>query len=254
MAITNNREQNGSQGRSAPADISAADDPSRINLNALFFQASVPAKYQNLIAPALAVQKDKLHHEQKEKHDHETELAAVYQREIDRNILKLNIDGEEIEISQGDLRKVMQHRVHDLDEQKRALQKSGKNPEEVKRLDKLIQQYQPVIDDLQKQKADPATMQAVRDLTKQDPELKPAIKAQAALNADTGASMADNKRNSYAAQFFQEQTIAAQPLKEAFAKGAAPVAPATEPPPPAAPVAVERKQQKSVNDFSSFGA
>ena len=247
MAIINDREQNGPRSRSAPADMSA-DDPSNINLNALFFRASVPAKYQALVAPALAIQKEKLQQDQKEKHEHETELSAVYQREIDRNILKFSIDGEDIEISQSDLRKSMQARVEVLEERRQALERSGKNPEESKRLGKLIQQYHPMIDDLENQKADAGTSENVKDLMKEDPEWTATLKTDNTANLVMNSTT--DKRTSFSAQAFDDGTIVAPSLKAAFAKG---TTPDVQPQPEEQPPALNKTQQAAANMTQTLG-
>ncbi len=57
------------------------------------------------------------------------DMAAAYrQQEVDSNIVKLKIDGEDIEISQGDLRNIMSKRVKELEQ--RRVQLGGRPTEE----------------------------------------------------------------------------------------------------------------------------
>ncbi len=67
--------------------------------------------------------------------------AAQRQQEIDSNILKLNIDGEDIEISQGKLRQIMIDRVKKLKEQRDQLERSNGDANEIARVENLLKIY-----------------------------------------------------------------------------------------------------------------
>jgi len=69
-------------------------------------------------------------------------VAAAYnQYVIDSNQLTLNIDGQNIKISQGDLRKSMVNRVKELEAQRAQLAANNGDPSEIAKTDHLLAKY-----------------------------------------------------------------------------------------------------------------
>ena len=243
----------------AAAKFSLADafkQANEVSVASLAFAAFIPPEYEALLANSAAFQAVQAKREEKEKRakeedekEQKAERDALYQMEIDRNILKLNIDGQEVDISQGDLRKIMKTRLDTLEEQRDDLQHSGRNPNELHRLDNLIAEYQPVIVDLQKHKADAKTMAGVQNLMRQDPELAAEVKKQQ-QHAPSENQTANAERKSYAAQHLEAGGITAPPLIAVFAKATAPAAQTQT---PLAPAVMNQRLQKTSDVGASFG-
>jgi hypothetical protein len=224
-----------------------------VSLESLAFQTTVPAEYAALVENSAAFQAMRAQHDEKAKHEHEQEerdakrAAAVYQQEIDRNVLSFDVDGHDIQISQGDLRKIMKARLEALEEQKKELQRTGRNPVELKRVDNLIAEYEPAVDDLQKHKADAATMGTVGDLMRRDGELA----AQIETHSSHEIQQTNEEKTSPSAEHTSPGGSATQPLTVTFSRTAspeiqAPSAPAPQPLP-------EQRQQKANNTVASIG-
>jgi hypothetical protein len=225
-----------------------------VSLESLAFMAFVPAKYQALVANSNASQAIREQHDEKakrekqEEKDHAQRLAA-YQQQIDANVLRLSINGADVDISQGDLRKVMQHRVEELEEQKKELLKNGGNPKELRRVDNLIDEYHPIIDDLQNHKADAATMNAIKEVTKEDPPLAERIQSHYSDGLHVTASAVTERQTSLTAEDFASDTSAKSTLKTSFALHASP----DIPPPAAAPPTLDKSLRKVDNTVQSLG-
>jgi len=229
----------------ATGNLSLADDfrhASEISVAALSFMTNVPAQYQALVANTPAYQAAQKQRDEKAKEEEkQKEHAALvaYQQQIDSNMLHLTIDGTDVEISQGDLRDLMKKRVDALEKEKRELERSGSDPRELRRVNHLIDEYQPVIDDVDQHKADPSTMNAIQDLTKDDSEFASEIKARQA----TAPSPSNDATT-------QQSPTAPPSLKSTFVENAAPT---ISPQPDAVPSPVEQPQKTMKNTAAAVG-
>ncbi len=187
---------------------------SEVSLQSLAFQASVPARYMTLVtnSAASATVKDRHGGGMRSARDEEDdEERDAHQRAIDRNILHLRLRGEDVDISQGDMRKAMEARVAALEERRRELLRSGQNPEEVNRIENLVAAYKPVISEIKTGRASAGTTAAIEDLANRDPGLMTeihAVKAEAVRTPE--------RRASSSAQYFAEGGVAGPSLKAAF--------------------------------------
>lgn len=147
-------------------------------------------------------------------------MAQIRQQEIDSNRLKLNIGGEDVDISQGDLREIMEKRAKDLREQRDQMARSGASASELERMDNLLDQYDTLNGELKDGKADDITLEAVQELAKQDPALAAEIKAFKQPQADIAPSVP------LSADRLATVTGGATALRETFGQSASPTAPA----------------------------
>lgn len=114
--------------------------------------------------------------------------------------------------------------------------RSGASADKLERMDNLIDQYDPLIDDLKNGKADRVTIEAVQELAKQDPELAREIKRANSQNHD----VAQTRTTSFSAEAFATGAVSGSlSLRETFAKGAAPQ---SEPAPESAPSVLPPKR------------
>ena len=198
-----------------------------ISLSALATMTFIPPEYQALVENSVAFQVLKNHQEERSKREererkHAADLAMLHQLEIDNNVLHLSVNGQELDISQGDLRKAMKQRVEELEEERKQLLKKGGDPKELRRINNLLDEYEPVIDDLQNHKADPSTMNAVQDLLKKDPPLAVRIQSQWNDNAHITADKTISKENALTSTDPSTNAPTNLILKDQFAKGASP--------------------------------
>lgn len=195
-----------------------------IDPEALAFRAVLPAKYQAILSNHRAHREALAGDGQREDRERKAEgfisevlSAAERQREIDSNPVSLSINGEDFEIEQGDLRKIMEKRLRELREQRDQMIRSGSGAAEIDAMDDLIERYETTTGKLGEGKADESTVRDVQDLMERDPELANLIKE----NRDTGIDeslSAGATRTSFAAEQFGEG-MAAPPLRSAFADG-----------------------------------
>jgi hypothetical protein len=69
-------------------------------------------------------------------------MAATYnQYEIDNNQLTFNVDGQEIKISQGALRKVLARRIKELEDERAKLMAATNDPDRIAQTDDLLKKY-----------------------------------------------------------------------------------------------------------------
>jgi len=231
-------------------------DTSEVNLESLASMANVPARFMRFLVNSPIYQQLMLQHEARDKeernrqdriHEFANRLAEIHQREIDNNKLTLSVNGKDIEISQGDLRKIMQRRVDELKERQLALSRSGENPEELARITNLIQAYEPVIDETKKGKADAETMADIQELMEKDPQLAAQIERHQIghVNTKTMATETTDRRTSFSAEYFDSGTISGSSLKDKFTQGASPDSlpkPETEAP------AIDEKPKQALNN------
>lgn len=234
-----------------PADLGS------INIDALAFLPNIPAKYRALM-PFLAARQNELaqRHQQEKRERAEqisefaSQISAAAQREIDRNVVSLKIGGKDIDISQGDLRKIMTERAEELKEKRARLERSGGSAEEIRRLDDLIEQYDPLIERLKKGKADPATIAAVQNLAEEDPVLSSEIE-----NHHGNVPVADatqTRRTSYSAAHLDEGAIAGPSIKDSFTRGASPDYQTQPPAPEAQENRVQQPKQNNIYEAAKF--
>lgn len=202
-------------------DSSGMPDAAQVNLAALANMANIPARFQHLIAGLEAWRTAELlqQREQEQKRDRDladlaTDLVEAQQREIDENRVKLNIGGEDVDISQGDLRGIMEKRARELREQRDDMARSGANARDLERMDDLIDHYDPLIEELKNDKADRVTMEAVEELAKRDPPLGARIKDFGGPEIAKGLS----KSASFTSAPSLESRISGSSLKEAFTR------------------------------------
>lgn len=260
MSDVVSNEQKGLPSEDLSARSGMPADFSTVDLNALATMGYVPAKYQALM-PFIAATRDKLEHQlANQTQDHEDsflrrafQAAAEVQRQIDRNMLKLNVDGQDINISQGDLRKIMTNRLEELEKQKKTLEASGANPAALDRINHLIEEYKPAIDETKSGKANAGTMDKIHTLLHDDPTFDQRVKQHGAetINSKTIASDIVDRRTSFSAEYFDAGGANGPTLKGTFANGASPDAK----PAPAAttPVTPEKTAQKVDNAAQSLG-
>lgn len=242
--------------RSAPSDF--PEDTTRPSLEALAFMANIPPKYWHLLNHLPAVEAARLEQEQKREREaafweNALEVMAQQQRQIDENRLRLTIDGADVEISQGDLRKAMTARLDELREQRRAVQRSGRGAGDAQRLDRLIEQYEPLIDRLQKEKADTATLAEIQELAKKDPPLCGQIQMFSNERVAVVAISEQQRRVSYATANLDQGGISAFKLREPFARSASPEGLALATAPAVTRPAVENQQQDQRTPFATAG-
>ena len=224
----------------------------QVSLESLAFMTNVPPEYEALVANSFASQAIRAQRDEKTKEDEQekksaVELAAEYQRELDENMLSLNIDGEDIQISQGDLRKAMQKRVEELEEQKKELEKNGGSPEQISKVEGLIGDYNSATTDSENKPLDP---KAVQHLIEEDPTWAEELKNKPPASQSAENVVSGNRRSSFSDDAFNGDGIAAAPLKPVFANSASPN------PPPTAPIpapTLEKQQQNLNNALQSAG-
>jgi hypothetical protein len=238
------------RGNFALADLVTARNG--VSLASLAFQTTVPAQFAALLSSAPGFQAMRLRQEHRDRRAEEDRAAkhAVSQRAIDRNMLTLRLGGEDIEISQGDMRRAMEARVSALEERRRHLLQSGYNPEEVERIEKLTASYKPVINNLKTERASAATTAAIEDLAKRDPGLMTEINA-VKMEAARGAE----RRVSFSAAHFSGSGIAAPVIKDVFGKAASLPVPGEAVPTPSSPLppSSPKGQQDVKNTLQSLG-
>ena len=234
-----------------PADLGS------VNIDALAFLPNIPAKYRALMPFLAARQNELTQKHQQEKRDRAeqisefaSQISAATQREIDSHVLKFSVDGVDIEMSQGELRKSMERRVDVLKDRIKTLRRSGENPEELHRMENLVQAYGPAIEKAKKGGDDEGTINAAKDLMRQDPEWASSIKNHAHKNS-TDADAVNDRRTSYSGANFDAGAIAGPSLKDSFSKGASPDAPQQQQT-SAAPPEPEKRQQVASNNFQSL--
>ena len=226
-------------------------ETSAVSIDSLAFQTNVPSKFQGLVANSAAALSARLQSEERRGRDHDGlsrafDMAASFQRQIDSNVVTLQIDGQELRISQGDLRKAMDDRLLALKERKKQLDQAGGNSEERKRLGTLIDEYEPVIKSLKDRKADAQTMSAVQDLLKKDPPLGAEIKR---YQVGTQLLPTADSRASFSSEFFGDG-IKAPSLTTAFAAAASP---APEPVQADPSIGLETRKQNLETGIQSLG-
>jgi hypothetical protein len=238
------------QGNFALADL--VTQRNGVSLAALAFQTSVPARFAALLANAPGFQALRARQEHRDRRDENDRAAkhAVSQRVIDRNMLRLRLGGEDIEISQGDMRKAMEARVTALEERRRQLLRNGQNPEEVERIENLVASYKPVINNLKTERASATTTAAIEDLAKRDSGLMAevnAVKAEALRGAE--------RRASFSAEQFSGSGIVAPVIKDVFGRAASPPVPLEVVLIPTSPLAPSspKGQQDAKNTLQSLG-
>ncbi|GEM_PF-4868121 len=227
-----------------------------VSLESLAFQTSVPSEYQVLVANSAAFQAQKAHQEDKAKREREegqefnARLAELRREELDAQVLRFTIDGEDIEISRGDLRHAVKHRVEELEDRRRELLRTSESPDELRKVNRLIAGYNPVAKDLDSERPTDANMVAgVHDAITRDAQFA------AELKHDHAASIVENAapvagRTSYASEKFSTGGVMAQPLTAVFVQNASPLAPVpaapVTAPPPASPRAKDALQAAGI--------
>lgn len=222
-----------------------------VSLESLAFMPFVPAKYQALVANSPANQVMTKQHDEKAKQEQDRkEHAALvaYQQQLDRTMLRFTIDGQAIELSHGDMRKLMQERLEALEKQRRELQLNGGDPKEIKQVDKLIDAYQPAIKNFDTQPLD-AQENSVKNLAEIDPEFATQAKHRSAEIAEAHLA-SGSLRTSFSAEVSPDGGIQASSLMPIFAKSASP---AVTPPVPIATPALQKQQQNLNNTLQSAG-
>lgn len=228
------------------------DDLSRINLNAVSFMANVPARLLPLMAGVIGQRADetKIRAAQTEKETEDArkfsaELSRERQREIDRHVLSFSIDGENIEISQGDLRKIMKSRMEALEKERRELLRTGRDPERVNRIEDLLGRYKPTVARCETAVADTGTMREMRRLMTDDPQFMAEMK-----QWQTSHVQSAERRTSFSNAFFNADAGTSSPLKAAFTRGASPASEASAPAPTPE---FERRQANVKNNLEALG-
>jgi hypothetical protein len=201
-------------------------ETARVNLDALANMANVPARFQHLVAgleawrnAALEQERDESKKRDRDFADMAAEMAQIRQQEIDSNRLKLNIGGEDVDISQGDLREIMEKRAKDLREQRDQMARSGASASELERMDNLLDQYDTLNGELKDGKVDSVTMEAIEELSKQDRGLEAAI-----LNRNNRSNDIASPRASFASEALGVGSVPGSALKDAFSRSASPEA------------------------------
>lgn len=253
MAKDQDQQRNGVriEPHSSAADMSAGLE--KISDNALSFMANVPAQYLSRLANSAAYQATRMQHDAdigrkrgKSSLKEAFDLASLRQQQIDNHKLSLTLGGKDIEITQGELRRVMGVRVEELNEQKLLLERTGGSPEEIERVKKLTDKYGSAMEGLAQGEENPETMNAIYELDQQDPRLLQLIERSRGMDA----APTNNRRTSYANETLGDGGIAAPSLMEAFMRRASPVA-APEPGP--AVSAPAQRQPATEKPFQSLG-
>lgn len=248
MANNTHQEGNGVRlERYSPLAAMAAA-PERISLDALAFMASIPPRYMHLLGRIPSQHDDRLHElkireRQRQFLDNVADMVMLSQQQIDSTKLTLKVRGKDIKISQGELRKIMEERVVELEERRTQLAQSGGSPDEIQRMDDLIERYKPVIKTMKRDPANDETMKAVGELMGADPELESKLD-------DRDASAPAAKRQTSAAKEYDTDGIKGPSLSAAFTGSASPVS-STATPEPASPVP-EQPKPSTENKFQSL--
>lgn len=223
-----------------------------ISLDALAFMTTIPARYMHLLGRLPQVQNAHLHdlkmrEREREFADNLADLVRLSQHQIDSNMLTLKVGGKDIQISQGELRRIMEKRVEALKERRDQLAHSGGDPKEIARLDNLIERYEPVIETTGEGMAKTGTMDEIDGLLEDDPEFKEQVER----DHHPKAPVVSDRRTSFSASEFDQGGIVALPLSAAFARSATPDK-APQPAPVGAPE-FEQRRQNLDNTFQSLG-
>lgn len=222
-----------------------------VSLQSLTFRFNLPAKYQALVAGSTALHALQAQQAEKKNHAQESlthifEMAVLHQQRIDSKMLTLKVGGRDIEISQGELRKIMEERVEALKERREQLLNSGGSPAEIARLDNLIGRYEPVIRTVKRGETTSGTMREIDGLAEDDRPFKARLEKYAAPMAET----ANERRISFSSEVLPDEDINAPSLKAVFRQEAAPVA---LPQADAAPLPAQPRSPAYEKTGQSFG-
>jgi hypothetical protein len=224
------------------------------SLESLAFMTNVPPEYQDLVAStatsqAMRAERDEETKEEDQEEKSSAEYAAAYQRQIDENMLSFNIDGEDVQISQGDLQKIMKNRVKELEQQKQDLLRNGGSTQQVQRIDNLLNEYNPVIQENGAKPADAGSMNDIKKLMADDPDLNTEMRQKTESLANKNP-VAGNARTSFSSEFSDGGGISAKPLTPTFTQSASPAA---TPPAPTPSPTIQTQQQNLTNILRTAG-
>ncbi len=240
------------RGYSSPSSVV---DGGAVDLNTLAFKIMIPEKYLVQLAASRPYHTLNMRRQEEETEKRGNDIAAMgsafaaeQQRQIDSNSLTLNINGLNVGIEQGDLRKIMSERLDELKDKKDHLEQSGAHPSAIMAVSSLIEDYEVLIPELRDAKADEKTVEALQNLIEKDPELATQIMEHSKNSADTEYS-SEQTRTSFAAEHFDEGGISAPSLKAVFQRESAPDGHSK----PSVDTSSQSPDRALENTFDSFG-
>ncbi|MFD2257695.1 hypothetical protein ACFSSA_13510 [Luteolibacter algae] len=211
------------------------DELEGMDPEALSFRAILPAKYQFLVA-SYRTRQDQLEIDESgfpKKREAEiladTMLSSIQrQQEIDAHRLSLQVNGQNLDITQGELRRIMEKRLEELREIRESMIQGGAGSAEISALDETIQKYDETIDDLADGRADATVEEAVQELIEADPGFAEMLENHSNPSVEKTSSV-EIPRTSFAAEQFGDETMQTFSLSDAFSRGGElPEQPSTE--------------------------
>jgi hypothetical protein len=138
------------------------------------------------------------------------------------------VNGQNLDITQGELRRIMEKRLEELREMRESMIQGGAGSSEISVLDETIQKYDETIEDLADGRADTTTEDAIQELIEADPVLAEMLDNHSNPYAEKEFS-ASIPRTSLAAEQFGDDTMQTFSLSAAFSRGGElPIQPSTE--------------------------